>query len=268
MAFRTPKGIYCYKVMPFGLKNVSVTYQRAMQTIFSDMLKKNVECYIDDLVVKSKKRENHFHDLRKISERLRRYQLKIKPSKCASGVTFGKFLGFIVRQREHSVGILLAQKNDKGNKNALYYLNRTMTPNELKYSPIEKLCLALIFSIQKLKHYFQPHSIHLVSKANPLKYFMAKPVLPDRLASLMGWLGDVELEHLPRKHSKQVDALAKLASTVSMTDKETRIPICKSWVIPPIFNVMRTTCSKKKKITSWRFLKLKKKIRDNRWLTT
>ncbi|KAL0368459.1 UNVERIFIED_CONTAM: hypothetical protein Scaly_1064800 [Sesamum calycinum] len=52
----------------------------------------------------------------------------------------------------------------------------------------------------------------------------------------MGWLGDVELEYLPRKDNKQADALAKLASTLSMTDKETRIPICKSWVIPPIFS--------------------------------
>ncbi|KAL0423258.1 UNVERIFIED_CONTAM: hypothetical protein Sradi_0860600 [Sesamum radiatum] len=51
-----------------------------------------------------------------------------------------------------------------------------------------------------------------------------------------GWLGDVELEHLPRKDNKQADALAKLASTLSMTDKEARIPICKSWVIPPIFS--------------------------------
>ncbi|KAL0411551.1 UNVERIFIED_CONTAM: hypothetical protein Slati_3744800 [Sesamum latifolium] len=53
---------------------------------------------------------------------------------------------------------------------------------------------------------------------------------------LMGWLGDVELEHLPKKDNKQADALAKLASTLSITDKETRIPICKSWVIPPIFS--------------------------------
>ncbi|KAK4394413.1 hypothetical protein Sango_1912100 [Sesamum angolense] len=140
----------------------------------------------------SKKRENHFHDLRKVFERLRRYQLKMNPSKCAFGVTSGKFLGFIVRQREdvpfqwdeacdkafksiksflmkppvlvapvpgrrlilysaaqeRSVGILPAQKNDEGKDNALYYLSRTMTPNELKYSPIEKLCLTLIFSIQ------------------------------------------------------------------------------------------------------------------------
>ncbi|KAK4386211.1 hypothetical protein Sango_2491700 [Sesamum angolense] len=89
----------------------------------------------------------------------------------------GRPLILYVAAQERSVGILLAQKNDEGKENALYYLSRTMTPNELKYSPIEKLCLALIFSIQKLKHYFQSHSIHLVSKANPLKYVMAKLVL-------------------------------------------------------------------------------------------
>ncbi|KAL0415951.1 UNVERIFIED_CONTAM: Transposon Tf2-11 polyprotein [Sesamum latifolium] len=53
--FRTPKGIYCYKVMPFGLKIAGATYQRAVQRIFYDMFHKNIECYIDDLVVKSKK---------------------------------------------------------------------------------------------------------------------------------------------------------------------------------------------------------------------
>ena len=53
-AFRTPKGIYCYKVMPFGLKNTGATYQRAMQMIFDDILHKHVECYVDDLEVKSK----------------------------------------------------------------------------------------------------------------------------------------------------------------------------------------------------------------------
>ncbi|KAL0295963.1 UNVERIFIED_CONTAM: Transposon Tf2-12 polyprotein [Sesamum radiatum] len=98
-AFRTPKGIYYYKVMSYGLKNADATYQRAMQKIFDDMLHKNVECYVDDLVAKSKKRENHFHGLRKVFECLRRYQLKMNPSKCAFGVTSGKFLEFIFRQR-------------------------------------------------------------------------------------------------------------------------------------------------------------------------
>ncbi|KAG9442525.1 hypothetical protein H6P81_018379 [Aristolochia fimbriata] len=56
IAFRTPKGIFCYKVMPFGLKNAGVTYLRAMQNIFDDFLHKRVECYVDDLVVKTKQR--------------------------------------------------------------------------------------------------------------------------------------------------------------------------------------------------------------------
>jgi len=58
-AFRTPKGIFSCKVMPFGLKNTGAAYQRAMQAIFDDMLHKKVECYVDDLVVKSKKRADH-----------------------------------------------------------------------------------------------------------------------------------------------------------------------------------------------------------------
>ena len=95
-AFRTPKGIYCYKVMPFGLKNAGATYQRAMQWIFDDILHKTVQCYVDDLVVKTKKRGDHLRDLRIVFNRLRKYQLKMNPLKCAFGVTSGKFLGFIV----------------------------------------------------------------------------------------------------------------------------------------------------------------------------
>jgi len=92
-AFRTPKGIYCYKGMPFGLKNAGATYQRAMQKIFDDMLHQHVECYVDDLMVKSKEKKNHLQDLRLVFERLRRFQLKMNPLKCAFGVSSGKFLG-------------------------------------------------------------------------------------------------------------------------------------------------------------------------------
>ncbi|KAA0061113.1 ty3-gypsy retrotransposon protein [Cucumis melo var. makuwa] len=98
-AFRTPKGIYCYKVMPFGLKNAGATYQRAMQKVFDDMLHKYVDCYVDDLVVKSKRRQDHLKDLKVVFDRLRKYQLRMNPLKCAFGVTSGKFLGFIVRHR-------------------------------------------------------------------------------------------------------------------------------------------------------------------------
>ncbi|KAG9444317.1 hypothetical protein H6P81_015657 [Aristolochia fimbriata] len=95
-AFHTPKGIFCYKMMSFGVKNAGATYQRAMQNIFDDFLHKCVECYVDDLVVKTKQRSDHLLDLRAVFERLQRFQLKMNPLKCAFGVTSGKFLGFIV----------------------------------------------------------------------------------------------------------------------------------------------------------------------------
>ncbi|KAK4386153.1 hypothetical protein Sango_2485900 [Sesamum angolense] len=107
-----------------------------------------------------------------------------------------------VAAQERCVGILLAQKNDEGKENDLYDLSRAMTPNELKYSPIEKSCLALIFSIQKLKHYFQSHSIHLVSKANPFQYVMAKLVLLDRLARWYLQLQQFEITYVPQKAVK------------------------------------------------------------------
>ena len=99
IAFRTPKGIYCYKVMPFGLKNVEATYQRAMQKIFNVMLHKNVECYVDDVVFKTKKRSNHLKDLRMVFDKLRHYNLKMNPLKCAFGIISAKFLGFVVKHR-------------------------------------------------------------------------------------------------------------------------------------------------------------------------
>ncbi|XP_038717270.1 uncharacterized protein LOC120010560 [Tripterygium wilfordii] len=298
-AFRTPKGIYCYKVMPFGLKNAGATYQRAMQKIFDDILHKKVECYVDDLVVETKNRKNHLDDLRVIFERLRRFQLKMNPLKCAFGVTSGKFLGFIVRHRgieidrtkidailkmpeptnlhelkslqgklayirrfisnlagrchpfnklmkkdtsfkwddtcrnafnnikeyllhppvlkapipgrplilyiaaqERSLGALLGQVDDEGKESASYYVSRTLVGAELNYSPIEKVCLALVFATKKLRHYMLAHVIHLISKADPLKFIMSRPVLSGRLAKWALLLSEFDITFVPQKAIK------------------------------------------------------------------
>ena len=63
-AFRTPMGNFYYTVMPFGLKNVGVTYQRAMMAILHDMMHQELEDYVDDIVAKSRRKEEHFHVLR------------------------------------------------------------------------------------------------------------------------------------------------------------------------------------------------------------
>ncbi|XP_070005187.1 uncharacterized protein [Nicotiana sylvestris] len=95
-AFITPWGTYYYQVMPFGLKNVGATYMRAITTIFHDMIHKEIEVYVDDVIIKSKKQFDYVKDLRKFLQRLRRYNLKLNPEKCAFDVPSGKLLGFMV----------------------------------------------------------------------------------------------------------------------------------------------------------------------------
>ena len=84
--------------MPFGLKNAGATYERAMTAIFHDMMHKEIEDYMDDIVVKSKARENHFYDLRRVFERCRLYKLHMNSLRCTFGIPARKFLGFLVHQ--------------------------------------------------------------------------------------------------------------------------------------------------------------------------
>ena len=98
-AFVTSVGNYHYKVMPFGLKNAGSTYQRMMTKMFELQLGKNVEVYIDDMVVKSKLVSEHLTDLASIFEILRKHKLRLNASKCSFGVGSGKFLGYMVTHR-------------------------------------------------------------------------------------------------------------------------------------------------------------------------
>ncbi|GAU39398.1 hypothetical protein TSUD_397040 [Trifolium subterraneum] len=98
-AFITPWGTFCYKVMPFGLTNAGATCQRGMTTLFHDMMHKEIEVYVDDMIVKSGTEEEHVEYLLKMFQRLRKYRLRLNPNKCTFGVRSGKLLGFIVSQK-------------------------------------------------------------------------------------------------------------------------------------------------------------------------
>ena len=73
-------------VMPFGIKNSGATYMRAMTTIFHDMIHKEIEVYVDDVIIKSCESSDHLTHIRKFFDRLRRYNLKLNSAKCAFGV--------------------------------------------------------------------------------------------------------------------------------------------------------------------------------------
>ena len=99
------------------------------------------------------------------------------------GPQAGKPFLLYVRAMDHSLGALLAQKNEDGYEQAVYYLSRTLIGAESRYNPIEKECLALVFAVQKTRHYLMGQAIHVVSRVNPLRVLMTKPgSLNSRLA--------------------------------------------------------------------------------------
>ncbi|KAM2060462.1 hypothetical protein ACFX1T_045650 [Malus domestica] len=245
----------------------------------------------------------------------------------------GKPLILYIAAQESSVGALLAQENESQKEGALYYLSRTLTGAELNYSPIEKMCLALVFAIQKLRHYMHAYTIHLVAKADPIIYVPAKAVKGQALADFLAdhpiptdwkisddlpdeevfyidifptWtielcsnnvaeyqaliirlqmainmritaleiFGDskliinqllteyevkkddlipyfqlatqllqefetVTLEHVPRKENQMADALANLASSMTLGEDEAAdVPVCQRWVIPLVTEIV------------------------------
>ena len=82
--------------MPFGLKNVGATYQRLVNQMFSKQIGRNVEVYVDGMLVKSREEQNHLDDLEETFNTLRQYSMKLNPTKCAFGVSSRKFLSFMV----------------------------------------------------------------------------------------------------------------------------------------------------------------------------
>ncbi|KAI5351772.1 hypothetical protein L3X38_004663 [Prunus dulcis] len=294
-------GAFEYTVMPFGLRNAGATYQRAMNSIFHDMIGHSLEVYIDDVVIKSPEEGNHISSLRKAFLRMRQHRLKMNPKKCVFGVQAGNFLGFLVHQRgievdknkaksimealpprnkkelqsllgkinflrrfisnsagkiqpfssllrlkqeqtfkweeqhqqafqeikdylsnppvlsppkrgrplklyvsasEVSIGSLLVQDNKEGKEQAVYYLSRTLTKVERRYSAIERLCLALYFTAVKLRHYMLPHTIYIIAKTDLIKYMLTRPMLRGRIGKWTLALTEFTLRYVPQKAVK------------------------------------------------------------------
>src|SRR3954471_18625404 len=98
-AFITPFGVFYYNTMPFGMKNACATYQRCMQACLKDQIGRNVQVYVDDIVIKTREARTLIDDLRETFDNLDRYKIKINPEKCAFGVPSGQLLGYFISQR-------------------------------------------------------------------------------------------------------------------------------------------------------------------------
>ena len=95
----TGQGTYCYQVMPFGLKNAEATYQGLVNKMFQKQIGTSMEVYIDDMLVKSVKAKLHANYLVEAFQVLKDYKMKLNPTKCAFGVSVGKFFSFIINSR-------------------------------------------------------------------------------------------------------------------------------------------------------------------------
>ena len=119
--------------MPFGVKNAGSTYQRMMTRMFKSQLGKNIEIYIDDMVVKSKVVSEHLGDLGDILEVLRKYKLRLNTSKCSFSVGSSKFLGYMVTHKGIEV-----------NPDQIKAINNLQSPrNPKKVQKLTKMAAAL-----------------------------------------------------------------------------------------------------------------------------
>ena len=139
--------------MPFGLKNVGAMYQRLVNRMFSKQIVRNVEVYVDDMLVKSKEEENYLDDFKETFNTFRQYSMKLNPTKCAFGVSSGKFLGFTVSQRRiegnpAKVKAILEMSSPKTIKEVQSLTGRVAALNRFVFKVTEK-CLPFFKTLKQ-----------------------------------------------------------------------------------------------------------------------
>ncbi|XP_050281388.1 uncharacterized protein LOC126722250 [Quercus robur] len=205
-SFVTSQGLFCYKVMSFGLKNTGATYQRLVNHMFRQQIGRNVEVYIDDMLVKSQDEGRHLDDLQETFDTLRQYHMKLNPSKCAFGVSSGKFLGFMVSYR----GI-------EANPDKIQAILDMKPPQNTK--EIQSLTGRVAALNRKLRHYFQAHVINVMMD-HPLKKAMNRLEAVGRLIQWAVELSEFDIRYQPR-HAKKAQVLADFIAEFTPSHDET-----------------------------------------------
>ncbi|XP_059441920.1 uncharacterized protein LOC132174250 [Corylus avellana] len=175
-AFITDRGLYCYKVLPFGLKNVGATYQRLVNKMFRDQIGCNMDLYVDDMLVKSMLPEGHIEDLQETFGTLKKYGMKLNPAKSEevsdqhTSVKQSRSRGSFVFKLAVSPTTISAAliREEDGVQKPVYFISRALRGAEERYPQMEKLAFALIIASRKLRLYFQAHTIRVLTEY-PLK---------------------------------------------------------------------------------------------------
>ncbi|XP_027343131.1 uncharacterized protein LOC113855699 [Abrus precatorius] len=137
-------------------------------------------------------------------------------------------LKLYISTSEHTIGSMLAQEDENGVERAVYYLSRMLIGAESRYSPIEKLCLCLYFSCEKLKYYIRPFDVHVYSHHDIIKYFLSKLILHGRVGKWALALTEYSLIYKPLKSVKG-QVVADFVVDHSIPIKEIDFLSLKSW---------------------------------------
>ncbi|CAN6568039.1 unnamed protein product [Malus baccata var. baccata] len=148
----------------------------------------------------------------------------------------GKPLKLYIYASEKSIGSLLAQNNEGGKEQALYYLSRILTKVETRYSPVERLCLALYFTASKLRHYMLPCHVHIIAKTDVIKYMLSKPMLTGRIGKWILALSEFSFQYVPQRAVKGQSIVDFLAEHQESQSEVINIPgsleVTSIWIPP------------------------------------
>ncbi|GJV37378.1 reverse transcriptase domain-containing protein [Tanacetum coccineum] len=207
-AFITSQGIFCYTKMPFGLRNTKATYQRLVDNAFHKQIGRNLEVYVDDLVIKSPTKDDIVRDIKETFKTLRKINMKLNPKKCTFGVEEGMFLGYKVNTKglkvcPDKVDTVLSLPSPKCLKDVqklngkFASLNRALRGSEINYTSMEKLVLVLVHASKPLKRYFQAHPIIVITD-QPIEQVLSRSKIAGRLQKWSIELGEYTLHYRPR----------------------------------------------------------------------
>ncbi|GKU90936.1 hypothetical protein SLEP1_g4876 [Rubroshorea leprosula] len=203
-SFNTGDEIYCYVMMPFGLKNAGAMYQKMVMIVFRTQIDSNLEVYVDDIMVKSLKAKDHLINLGETFDNLRKHNMKLNPVKCVFRVESaqkdkaGKPKKFEwTSECQTSFNELKAYLNSpplltKVKEGEILYLYLGIFDKTLRYFIAEKATLAVVTTTRKLRSYFQVHHI-IILKNQPLRQILQKP---ECLGKLIKWameLGEFQI---------------------------------------------------------------------------
>ncbi|KAI5311806.1 hypothetical protein L3X38_040979 [Prunus dulcis] len=224
-SFIIERGTYCYKVMPFRLKNARATYQRLVNKIFKEQIGKTMEVYVDDMLVKAPERVDHIKNLAEAFSLLRKYNMKLNPSKCTFGVSSGRFLGYLVTQRgieahPNQIKAILNMKSPATTREIQSLIGRAAALNRFR-EKMEKLIFSLVVSARKLRPYYQAHRI-IVMTEFPLRSILHSPDASQRLMKWAIELSQYDLLYQPKTAIK-AQALADFVVEFTPTAEEEKM---------------------------------------------